>query len=306
MNFCSQDLHNFDNIEGVFHNGLNINYPKLKEYYTEYKKQYNKPIEIENILKYINSNKVLKIFESTDEEQTTLKRYLHYLLSRLLIYVSLHPFFGFEDNYAKACFENFFELYLSVNKKIKNSQTIPFLDIFNDLGKEMLSDIINSYQSFISIFLLMDHNKSNLNKIKNLIKIFNIFYKVNNKFKFLNYNEFYNETMNSDDELKSIALKSFKTYKHKQNSFSLLKYHWLFDSSFKRDILHELNQNKQKQEMINSITSGFNSFDTLLNLESNIFLTFEIRREHLIEDTLNIISNSNLNFKKALKVINRV
>jgi len=169
----------------------------------------------------------------------------------------------------------------------------------------MLSDIINAYQSFISIFLLMEQNKSNLNKIKNLIKIFNIFYKVNSKFKFLNYNEFYNEAMNSDDDLKLITLKSFKTYKKKQNSFSLLKYPWLFDSAFKRDILHDLNQNKQKQEMINSITSGFNSFDTLLNLENNIFLTFEVRREHLIEDTLNIISNSNLNFKKALKVLNR-
>ncbi len=298
-------MHEFGNIEGLFQNGLNINYPKLKDYFTEYKKQYNKPIEIEYILKYINSNKILKIFESTDEQQTILKRYIHYLLSRLLIYVSLHPFFGFEDYYAKSCFENFFELYLSVNKKLKNSQMSHFLDIFNDLGKEMLSDIINAYQSFISIFLLMEQNKSNLNKIKNLIKIFNIFYKVNSKFKFLNYNEFYNEAMNSDDDLKLITLKSFKTYKKKQNSFSLLKYPWLFDSAFKRDILHDLNQNKQKQEMINSITSGFNSFDTLLNLENNIFLTFEVRREHLIEDTLNIISNSNLNFKKALKVLNR-
>jgi hypothetical protein len=172
------------------------------------------------------------------------------------------------------------------------------------MNKDLMIDIVNAYQCFISIFFMMENNKTAFVKIKNLIKIFNIFYKINYKFRIVPYTEFYNEAINNNEDLKYLIIKLSKSNKKNQKLFNLLKYSWLFDSAFKRDVLSELNAIRQKQEMINSITSGINSFDNIFNLENNIYLSFDIRRENIIEDTLNIISNSKINFNKPLKVRN--
>ena len=303
LNFLKNDLSKFDSAVSMYENGINFDYMKLKAYFNEYKKKYQKFDEIDFFVDNLRSNQlIVNIFESNDEEKITSKVYLFFILSRMLIYVSLHPYFGFEGYYAKSGIENFFEIYLLILKKVKKLK-INWINIFNDLNKEMMIDIINAYQSFISIFFMMENNKNSFIKIKNPVKILNIFFQVNDKFKTVPYTEFYNDSLNTNDELKYIIIKSFKNYKKHDKKFCLLTYHWLFDSAFKRDVLSELNAFKQKQEMINSITSGMHSFDNIMNIESSIYLCIEIKRNNMIEDTLNIISNSNINFKKGLRVI---
>ena len=290
----------------MYENGINFDYMKLKAYFNAYKKKYNKFDEIDNFVNYLRSSQqIINTLESNDEEKISSQIYIFFIFSRMLIYVSLHPYFGFEGYYAKSGIESFFEAYLSILKKIKKLK-INWMNIFKDLSKEMMIDIINAYQSFISIFFMMENNKNAFTKIKNPIKILNIFFKVNDKFKTVPYTEFYNDSLNTNEELKYVIIKSYKKYKKNDKTFCLLTYHWLFDSAFKRDVISEFNTFKQHQEMQNSITSAMhslNNINNILNLEKNIYLCFEIKRNNMIEDTLNIISNSNINFKKGLKVI---
>ena len=303
LNFYSKDFKMFNNVISLYESGLNYDYCRLKAFFTKTMEMHYKLDEIQMTLRFLNSIQILKIFESKNEESTNLKIYLFYLLSRLLIYISVHPFFGFEGYYAKDHIEKFFDLYLSVVRIMKSCK-IDFLSIFKDMNKDLMIDIVNAYQCFISIFFMMENNKTAFVKIKNPIKIFNIFYKINYKFRIVPYTEFYNEAINNNEDLKYLIIKISKSNKKNQKLFNLLKYSWLFDSAFKRDVLSELNAIRQKQEMINSITSGINTFDNIFNLENNIYLSFDIRRENIIEDTLNIISNSKINFNKPLKVRN--
>jgi hypothetical protein len=88
--------------------------------------------------------------------------------------------------------------------------------------------------------------------------------------------------------------------KKDEKLFSLIKYHWLFNAAAKSEILFLFNFSKQRIELINSINdlmSEINFFSI-----NNMYIYMEIRRNNLIEDTLNFISNPELNFKKTLKV----
>lgn len=80
--------------------------------------------------------------------------------------------------------------------------------------------------------------------------------------------------------------------------FSFIKYFFLYDAANKNDIIKIYNLKEQTSEM----TSSLNSINSILSGLGGIYLIFDVRRENLIEDTLNIIIKSNLNFKKPLKV----
>lgn len=80
--------------------------------------------------------------------------------------------------------------------------------------------------------------------------------------------------------------------------FSFIKYFFLYDASNKNDIIKIYNLKEQTTEM----TSSLGSINSILSGLGGIYLVFDVRRDNLIEDTLNIIIKSNLNFKKPLKV----
>jgi hypothetical protein len=176
---------------------------------------------------------------------------------------------------------------------------------FKGISKEMFIDIINAYQNFVTLFFMMLNNRSSIVKIQNVVRIFKLFHNLNREFKIIPYAEFYNESLNNNEELKVIIIKNHLSKKKDKKYFDLMKYTWLFDSAFKRDLLSEKNFKKQQQEIFNSLNlgGGLNSIESILNMENSIHLIFQIRREHIIEDTMNIIADSQLNFRKPLKVV---
>ena len=160
------------------------------------------------------------------------------------------------------------------------------------------------------------------------IRIFKFFYDINEKFKILNFREFYNDSVSnylnlkeecknyisllnrrktSESEKKgsSNKLNSLNSSNNLNNSksqpFSLISYHFLFDAASKSEILYNFNFHQQKQEMMNSLSDIMNFQQNRVDMRG-IYLFLEIRRNSLIEDTLNFIANSQLNFKKQLKV----
>lgn len=305
LNFVPTDLKKIDCINSLFDIGLGFDYGVMKAFFIDYKKKYSKPEEIKGINTYLSSKSVQTLFERKDEDSTIIKSYFIFLLSRLLVYASVHPYLGFEDLNSNAEFDKFFGHYLKLMKHMKEENSF-VRRIYKGLSKELFVDILNSYQSFVTLFFMLPVTKTSLQKLKNLIKVFDIFHSINNNENIVPYTEFYNETLNSNEEIKYFILKNHFKKKLEKRTFDLVKYPWLFDSAFKRDILASKNIQKQRQEMFNSLNSGsglgFFSIDNILNLDNSIHLPFSIRRDNIIEDTLNIISDSQLNFQKPLKV----
>ena len=87
--------------------------------------------------------------------------------------------------------------------------------------------------------------------------------------------------------------------------FTLFDYMWLFNPAAKNDIILLFNENQQNSELIKFLNQdrnregGFLSF--FLNRNKFNFI-INIRRDHLIEDTLNEVSKPGINFQNKLKV----
>ena len=97
--------------------------------------------------------------------------------------------------------------------------------------------------------------------------------------------------------------------KNDKLQFTLFDYMWLFNPAAKNEIIHLFNMKQQKEEFLKSMTQrrgreeeedfGFLNFFFNRN-KYNLLLN--IRRDHLIEDTLNEVSKPNINLQSELKV----
>jgi len=88
--------------------------------------------------------------------------------------------------------------------------------------------------------------------------------------------------------------------------FTLLDYMWLFNPAAKNEIIILFNERKKKNEFIKSINqSGLRSFSLspiIIFNPKDIFLTINIRRNNLIEDTLNEVSKPGIKLQNPIKV----
>ena len=90
--------------------------------------------------------------------------------------------------------------------------------------------------------------------------------------------------------------------------FTLFDYMWLFSPAAKNDIIFLFNDNQQRLEARKILDQGMMERDRgfgLINLLLNrnqFNLVLNIRRDHLIEDTLNEVSKPDINFQNKLKV----
>ena len=104
---------------------------------------------------------------------------------------------------------------------------------------------------------------------------------------------------NEEDELDDLD-------KNNEIKFTLFDYMWLFTPAAKNDIIFLFNDNQQKSELRKVLNQDLGSRDIdFLNffLNRNKFnFNLNIRRDHLIEDTLNEVSKPDINFQNKLKV----
>ena len=104
---------------------------------------------------------------------------------------------------------------------------------------------------------------------------------------------------NEEDELDDLD-------KNNEIKFTLFDYMWLFTPAAKNDIIFLFNDNQQKSELRKVLNQDLGRRDIdFLNffLNRNKFnLILNIRRDHLIEDTLNEVSKPEMNFQNKLKV----
>ena len=98
-----------------------------------------------------------------------------------------------------------------------------------------------------------------------------------------------------------------KNEKYKKR-FTLLDYMWLFNPAAKSEIIFLFNDKQKKSELIKTVNQvrdlrPHSLFGLGLILSANdIFLTINIRRKNLIEDTLNEVSKPGIKLQNPIKV----
>lgn len=110
------------------------------------------------------------------------------------------------------------------------------------------------------------------------------------------------EDKKSDD---NIIIDKKEDKKNKEIEFTLLNYMWLFNPAAKNEIINLFNSYKRKKEFNNAIyNSGFNALFTFGRFVSakEVFFILEIRRDKIIEDTLNEVSKPDVKLRNPLKV----
>ena len=162
--------------------------------------------------------------------------------------------------------------------------------------------------------------------LEKFTQVFNIFHSVNEKFNIIDYKCFYNESLSKHLNLErefQIFINNERIMKERENineenrnseingddkiEFTLLSHTWLFDPSAKYEIINLFNENKQIQQVSNNNLNDLNEINqlfylgTLLN-NDDIFFRLKIRRNNIIEDTLNEISNFPDRLQFPLKV----
>ena len=92
----------------------------------------------------------------------------------------------------------------------------------------------------------------------------------------------------------------------KEIKFTLLDYMWLFNPAAKSNIILLFNERQKKSEVIKSVNQTAYRMPLLgfgfLVSQKDIFLTINIRRKNLIEDTLNELSKPGIKLQNPIKV----
>jgi hypothetical protein len=141
------------------------------------------------------------------------------------------------------------------------------------------------------------------------VKVLDIFNDANTKRPIktrVHYKEFYNDAINKEVNLREHLLLWLQQKEksrmqnvpyNKYKYFTICNYPFILDSANKSDMIRIHNKNMQE------VNQRENIMDLLLQPGlSSMYLFLEVRRDHILEDTLNRIINPGLNFKKPLRV----
>ena len=317
---------------------INIDLSKIIAYFKDNKDTIDDLIkEITSINNFLN--KIIKRVNLSKIESLRGKSiiyYLFYFVSRCFYYIILHNNFVVSQNNSKI-FGNFFDNFIKIinstkiyyKNDIKSSCMIieeknmdKIIEYDTDKGLYTAFDEIKNYsnelkniilksQNFISILLFTveetiklddDDEEETINFIDSdiynlldkFIVSFDIIYQINEYYSFLDYKLFYNDTINKRINKKReilIFLNNIKKRKKKNydTDFTTFDYMWLYNPTGKKDIINIFNVENRDNEK---------EKDSLFN--SKLYL--DIRRSHLIEDTLNEIASKDINFHSELRI----
>ena len=258
--------------------------------------------------------------------KTRLENYFNFFKNFIkiknLVLTYLNPKFDIEQIFLES-YKELFNFPNEFKKSIEKCQNFlsEILFIIGKANEEngVKSEILNKYTE----------------DMINLLEIFviniDILHKINQKYSIIDYKQFYNQDISKNLNLN----REFEIYLHNERvkkrqlieeknekiditedessetfnnviEFTLLNYIWLFDAGAKNKIINLYNEHKQNNELINNISNDPQI--RLLQLlggplnPTEIFFLLKIRRNHLIEDTLNEVSKPYVKLQNPLKV----
>ena len=176
------------------------------------------------------------------------------------------------------------------------------------LPKATNLQIIQSLQNYITISIMSGLHNSR--SIEYSVRTVDIFSEANNSRHLkdrIHFKDFHNDAINKEVSLKDHFIAWIREREEckkqgrnfdRHRVFTLCSYPWILDASNKSELLKIQNKIEQDQNRFNNIN------DLLLNPGMGaLYLMLEVRREHVLEDTLRRIISGNVNFKKPLRIM---
>lgn len=213
----------------------------------------------------------------------------------------------------------------SDQEKKKNMINEAYMSSFVEMNQYIMEfkNMIGNCQNFLTLILFnIGANNSDeeeeeekfdiqmLDLLMHFTKSFKTLYLINKKYSLVDYREFYNDGLSKNLNFKreckvyNEILKKDFSKENQKKPFCLISYNWLFDAAAKSEILYVFNERKQRIETIqalHNLEGGMLGLPQIIN-PASLFFYLQIRRNNIIEDTLNAVSNSNVNLQKPLKV----
>lgn len=213
--------------------------------------------------------------------------------------------------------ESFFDFFKDGVLKIVKGDENLVVEYINDFDGETLNRVNEQLQNQIAISLL-EHNeeKDTQDMLKLTIVILDLAYLSNKQQHRIAEAMFVNDTCSNSLNLRLIAKQYYNKKKQKlesgiHNNFVYLDYPWMFSTEAKVEIIHlesnvsmqqHLNQMIDELDLGGGIAPGFFGNAQIQALENQMNLNVEVRRTHILNDSLKMLSTQSKNFKKQLKI----
>ena len=279
-----------------------------------------------------NTNIFLKFFKNFIQIISTAKLYLEKDAENSSMIIDEGNNTTMEKNIKEKINKGFYEAFNEC-KKYPNEFNTAIIRCHNFIGFVLFSVDIHIVGKEDNII-----DQDMLKLLEIFVTSFSILHDINEYFSIIDYKLFYNDSLSKSLNIR----REFRTYLHNERvrqrqikekqkdknnnniiadddeededdedknkiKFTLFDYMWLFTPGAKNDIIFLFNDNQQKSEVRKLLNqefdrdSEFGFLNFILN-RNKFNLILNIRRDHLIEDTLNEVSKPDINFQNKLKV----
>jgi len=201
----------------------------------------------------------------------------------------------------QSAFLSILKIGLSLSSKFKQA----LINWLSNYTKERFSRIVENFSNIISIQVIT--NSHDTGYLKNLMQFTKILFEANKISELVSYEDFYVETISQEIDPREEFAVWMENKMENRNEFTYIDYPWILECDFKSIILEveSINEmNKVRNESLRGYLrpgSLVPSLELIMALQ-NMYFKLVVRREHVLEDTLNQISKTNINFKQQMKV----
>lgn len=217
----------------------------------------------------------------------------------------------------EADYEELFVKLVELHGMIPDTKRTAINDWFGGFPKNQFVNLVDHMRNKISSkFLInniepeefeMDIEPADHSILKPFLILLGYLHKINVKRSIIPNEEFYVEVITEETDIADQIQTWWNNRKHKREDFTFIDYPWILECAYKSKILDvegRIERDRDMNASLNNLLGGLQMIpqDPEL-LSSMLYLKLEVRRDQLIPDTLNRISNPNLNFKKTLKVL---
>ena len=187
---------------------------------------------------------------------------------------------------------------------------------FGEFPKHQFVNLVDNMRNKISSKFLsnqiepeefeMDVEPPDHSVLKPFLVLMGYLHKINIKKSIIPNEEFYVEVVTEEADLGEQIQIWWNNKKQKREDFTFIDYPWILECACKAKILDvecRIERDRDMNASINNLLGGLQMIPQDPEVLSKLlYLKLEVRRDQLIPDTLNRISNPTTNFKKALKV----
>ncbi len=192
--------------------------------------------------------------------------------------------------------EAYSNLPVDKQKVIENWMTL--------LPKNEFIYLVESMKEIIALYFLAKKDSKNFSELKPFLVFLRILHRANIRTSIITHEEFYIDVITQETSSKHELITWLKNQKDNNTEFTFIDYPFILNCTYKSEIWEMLiKKERDPLQIMTSYLSLMSHVHLISSFEELLHLKLKVRREHLIEDTLNHMMKPTINFQRTLKVI---